>query len=203
MFRAVRFLPPFAAIIHADRISASLDLGGRNFARKSIKTARNFSGIFTGGKEFPGNVRPVQSHSGDQMDVSATTTMAATRPGKSAQSVGHMAKAAVAEARASGVDLPKNAQGMAASAIAKGADPASVFAALVVPPAPDSDAPGTPVTDEPVIDTPAPNGPDVVEDGVDPAVQAAQDGYDQAETATAPDPALPLSPEEAALMLLA
>ena len=56
------------------------------------------------------------------------------RPGKSGQSVGHLAKTAVAEARAAGVELPKNAQGHAASRIAGGADPASVFAASVEPP---------------------------------------------------------------------
>ena len=41
-------------------------------------------------------------------------------PGRSALSVGHLAKAAVAEARAAGIDLPRNAQGMAASRIARG-----------------------------------------------------------------------------------
>ena len=51
--------------------------------------------------------------------------------GKSAASVGHLAKAAVAAAQEAGVDLPKNAQGLAASQIAKGADPASLFAAVV------------------------------------------------------------------------
>ncbi len=48
-----------------------------------------------------------------------------------AQAVGHQAKAAVIAAREAGADLPKNAQGMAASEIAKGADPESIFAALV------------------------------------------------------------------------
>ena len=63
------------------------------------------------------------------------------------------------------MDLPKNAQGFAASAIAKGADPASVFQSLVVPDDP-------PVADEPVDDTgdvappddPAPVTDDVVSD---------------------------------------
>lgn len=54
-------------------------------------------------------------------------------PGKSGMAVGQIAKQAVAEARASGIDLPSNAQGMAASQIAKGADPASIFAALIAP----------------------------------------------------------------------
>ena len=70
-----------------------------------------------------------------------TTATAPMKPGKAAQSVGHIAKAAVAEARAAGVDLPKNAQGMAASAIAQGAEPASVFAAQIAALAEDDGQP--------------------------------------------------------------
>ncbi len=62
-------------------------------------------------------------------------------PGNKQNSVGHRAKAAVVAAREAGLDLPKNAQGFAASAIAKGADSASVFQSLIV-----SDDP--PVSDE-------------------------------------------------------
>ena len=62
-------------------------------------------------------------------------------PGNKQNSVGHRAKAAVVAARDAGLDLPKNAQGFAASAIAKGADSASVFQSLIV-----SDDP--PVSDE-------------------------------------------------------
>lgn len=51
--------------------------------------------------------------------------------GKSAMAPGQQAKAAVSAARAAGVDLPKNAQGLAASQIAKGAEAASVFAAQI------------------------------------------------------------------------
>lgn len=70
---------------------------------------------------------------GKLMEISSSsTTMAAARSGKARQSVGHMAKTAVAEAKLLGVDLPKNAQGMAASAIARGAEAGSVFAAIVV-----------------------------------------------------------------------
>ena len=58
----------------------------------------------------------------------------AARPGKSGQSVGHLAKAAVAGARTAGADLPKNAQGYVASMIAQGAAPAAVCAL----PAPDT-----------------------------------------------------------------
>ena len=62
------------------------------------------------------------------MDISHTSLQSA-RPGKSAQSIGHQAKAAVEIARANDTELPKNAQGAAASAIARGADPQSVLAA--------------------------------------------------------------------------
>lgn len=84
------------------------------------------------------------------MDISPVTSVAVPpapvpqapapeplRPGKSGQSVGHMAKQAVAAARGAGVELPSNAQGLAASQIAKGADPASVFAAQITPPEDD------------------------------------------------------------------
>ncbi len=54
-----------------------------------------------------------------------------TAPGPSVQRPGQQAKTTVAEARQSGADLPANAQGLAASAIARGAEPSSVFAALV------------------------------------------------------------------------
>ena len=55
------------------------------------------------------------------------------KPGKSGQAVGQLAKNVVAAAKAAGVDFPSNAQGLAASQIAKGADPASIFAAQVSP----------------------------------------------------------------------
>ena len=66
-----------------------------------------------------------------KMEVTATATVASMRPGKSAQAAGHLAKAAFAEAKSVGIEVPKNAQGMAASSIARGAEPSSVFAALV------------------------------------------------------------------------
>lgn len=62
--------------------------------------------------------------------------VAATSPGKSAGSVGHLARQAVAAARDAGVELPKNAQGLAARQIARGADAASVFAAQIAALAP-------------------------------------------------------------------
>ena len=84
------------------------------------------------------------------------SVVAAARPGKSGQSVGHQAKAAVAAAASDGVDLPRNAQGMAASAIARGIDPASVFAALVAPePTPPT---GDGAVDEPPVPTGEPDG---------------------------------------------
>ena len=59
--------------------------------------------------------------------------IAIPKPGKSGQAVGQLAKNAVTAAKAMGVELPSNAQGLAASQIAKGADPASIFAAQVSP----------------------------------------------------------------------
>ena len=99
-------------------------------------------------------------------------TDAAARPGKSGQSVGHMAKAAVAAAAEAGIELPSSAQGFAASAIAGGADPALIFAVQTEDPAEGgAEAPvavgepvvqagagetppaaGAPVGDQPVID---------------------------------------------------
>lgn len=70
--------------------------------------------------------------------------------GRRAEAVGQQAKAAVLAAREAGAELPKNAQGLAASGIARGADPASLFAALVTPVAEgDSagDVGGVPTTD--------------------------------------------------------
>lgn len=49
--------------------------------------------------------------------------------GKSTMAIGQIAKATVAQARGAGIELPRNAQGVVASQIARGADPASVFAA--------------------------------------------------------------------------
>lgn len=83
--------------------------------------------------------------------ASATVSPAAMKPGKASQSVGHMAKAAVADARAAGVELPGNALGKAASAIAQGADPALVFAAKVAALAPDV---GQPLVETAISDAP-------------------------------------------------
>ncbi|NNF72127.1 MAG: hypothetical protein HKN02_08055 [Rhodobacteraceae bacterium] len=102
-------------------------------------------------------------------------------PGKSAEAPGQQAKAAVAQARADGIDLPRNAQGVAASQIARGADPASVFAALNPPPvedpppvadAPVGDAPDVPVVDGPDAIAPEPDLTPADVAGVAPDVPA-------------------------------
>ncbi len=69
-------------------------------------------------------------------------------PGKKMQAVGQKAKMAVAMAREAGVELPKDAQGMAASGLARGADAESLFASLVDPePTETPDQPDDTVTD--------------------------------------------------------
>ncbi len=105
-------------------------------------------------------------------------------PGKRAMAVGQQAKLAVAEAKAAGGELPRNAQGMAASAIAKGADAASIFAGLTAPDAPiddsatggvdaggDAVAPDDTVTTPPIVSDPPPE-PDAAETATDAATDA-------------------------------
>lgn len=65
-------------------------------------------------------------------------------PGKSAQSVGHLAKAAIAES--SRTELPSNIQGKVASLIARGLDYAAV---LATPPPPAEDTPPAVPTEPP------------------------------------------------------
>lgn len=77
------------------------------------------------------------------------------------QTVGHKAKAAVAAARDAGVELPKNAQGLAASGIAGGVDPSSLFVAFVGP-VEDAQAPALPAAD-PSITEPSVPADDPVE----------------------------------------
>lgn len=72
--------------------------------------------------------------------VKANIPATETRPGRSSQAVGHMAKAAVAAAQAAGIELPRNAQGRAASAIAHGADAETLFGLQTDPPAEATDA---------------------------------------------------------------
>lgn len=61
------------------------------------------------------------------MEISAIAATPPLRPGQSAQAVGHLAKVAVAQARASGADLPKNAQGIASAEVAQSKFPESFF----------------------------------------------------------------------------
>ena len=81
--------------------------------------------------------------------IDAISTAVVTRPGNSANSVGHQAKAAVAAAKEAGIDVPRNAQGMAASAIAQGAEPGSVFAALTVPEVTETEDSAPPTSETP------------------------------------------------------
>jgi hypothetical protein len=60
-------------------------------------------------------------------------------PSNRVNAVGQMAKSAVQDARNAGAELPRNAQGQAASRIARGADPESVFSALIADIAPATD----------------------------------------------------------------
>lgn len=89
------------------------------------------------------HMHPVSSAPSFHTPRAQMTHSGADGPGKSAQSVGHQAKAAVAAAQEAGMDVPKNAQGYASSMIAQGADPATVFAAMVEEPAPDAPVDGT------------------------------------------------------------
>ncbi|PWJ16988.1 hypothetical protein [Jannaschia seohaensis] len=118
------------------------------------------------------------------MDITSSSVTMPTRPGKSAQAVGQMAKVAVAEAKAAGVELPKNAQGLAASSIAGGADPSSVFAALTTPPpVEEGDAPsGDPEVVSDDVPTGAVDGesPGSTPETVDAATVAAAEGYEAA-----------------------
>lgn len=122
------------------------------------------------------------------MEVTAATMITPTRQGKSAQAVGQMAKGAVAEAKAAGVELPKNAQGMAASAIAQGADPSSVFAALVTPdPVSDAVASAEDVVDTNGEELSAPTGGDAADASAstgEDTTAAAKEGYRAAADAT-------------------
>ncbi len=73
-------------------------------------------------------------------------------PGKSMQGVGQQAKLAVAGAREAGLEVPANAQGRMASAVARGIDPGSFFSARVSEPLLSGVAPET--EDVPVVEVP-------------------------------------------------
>ena len=73
-------------------------------------------------------IAPVTSHP-------MTTPRGPAAPEPAApRGVGQSARGAVQTAHSDGVDLPRNAQGVAARAIARGADPQSVFAGLAALP---------------------------------------------------------------------
>ena len=117
------------------------------------------------------------------MDVAGVTAgameLAAGRGKGVSGAPGQLAKAAVQEAQVAGAELPKNAQGIAASSIAKGADPASVFSALIP---------------EPVAETPD-VAPDTEPDGTADAVSG---GTGEPEAEAAPVGDAPVSDEGAA-----
>lgn len=141
----------------------------------------------------------------------------ANRPGNSAQSVGHQAKAAVAAATEAGQEVPKNAQGLAASAIARGADPATLFAAMVEEPQPEAtqpvadpvDAAATdepPVAEAPLTGESAPAAPPPDEPAPEP-ITGSTTGSATQSTTESPTGSLEVAPPiltdaEAALALL-
>lgn len=110
----------------------------------------------------------------------------------SEQAVGQQAKAAVAQARADGVDLPKNAQGLAASGIARGAEPASVFAALYQPIDPVQAAPDVASGDAADVGDPnifdADSVADTADDALSPVSPAEPSEPSEAPVAAAPIP---------------
>ena len=73
---------------------------------------------------------PTTLHQPNMLQQRALDTANAAR-GKSAESVGHRAKAAVQTTFADTSTAPANAQGLAASAIARGIDPAQLFASMI------------------------------------------------------------------------
>lgn len=75
---------------------------------------------------FPSPVQPVER--------GQSQAIRSEQAARAEQAVGQQAKAAVTAARETNDTLPKNSQGLAASAIARGIDPSSLFQALVTPP---------------------------------------------------------------------
>ncbi|MAC77471.1 MAG: hypothetical protein CML66_05350 [Rhodobacteraceae bacterium] len=117
-----------------------------------------------------------------QSGSSGNVDPAAGGPGKSAQSVGHRAKIAVAAAAQAGVALPKNAQGHAASQIARGVEAALIFQ----DPSPPSDE--TPPTAPAPVDTAEAPSTTIVT-GADAALALlnATQGYSGASAFISPD----------------
>ncbi|MBS0124417.1 hypothetical protein [Thetidibacter halocola] len=103
------------------------------------------------------------------MDVTNGGSAALCCGGKgNGRAVGHMAKAAVAEARAAGAELPANAQGLAASGIARGMDVMAMLAAYGPPPV-ASPEPTPDLGVDPAEALPATNAP-----GEEAAVETAE-----------------------------
>lgn len=101
------------------------------------------------------------------MDV--TTAMAGVGPqsrGRSAEATGQIAKMAVSMARDGGADLPKSAQGIAASGIARGLNFDAVVASLISAEAP-TDTPSDPVDADIGV---------AAEDGMEEAATEGSDG---------------------------
>lgn len=99
----------------------------------------------------PTSPRPVtvKQVAGDGVEASP-----AAKNGKG-RAVGLAAQSAVRQAREDGITLPANIQGKVASAIARGIDPASIFAALAAPteePVPVEGEPAIPEGEPPVIE---------------------------------------------------
>ncbi|MEQ9041226.1 MAG: hypothetical protein RIE24_23090 [Silicimonas sp.] len=96
-------------------------------------------------------------------------------PGKRAEAVGQQAKAAVAAARDAGSETPRNAQGIAASAVARGIDPASLFAARVAEVGPIAGGPYAAGAEDAAVRTGdiAGQAGDAVEAGRDPDAEFA------------------------------
>ncbi len=121
--------------------------------------------IASPGFQAPGT--PIASVGLKPAAPSSETPVASVGLKPKATPVGQAAKTAVAGARAAGVDLPKNAQGKAASAIAQGAEPASVFAAQTASaPEPDPAVSEPAVSDEDLQAAAAAAGYDAAKDAV-------------------------------------
>lgn len=114
--------------------------------------------------------------------------------GKGAQAVGQQAKAAVAVAREAGFDGPRNAQGIAASAVARGIDPASLFAGQVAEPADVSGAEAAAQDDVALLapDSPVGTGAAAEADATGNEIGKVSDFAPKAELVISEDPAVAL-----------
>ena len=125
------------------------------------------------------------------------------------RAVGLAAKALVSQARDAGAELPNNIQGKAASSLARGIDPASLFAAVAgAPGAGDGagDAAGDSVGDAPdVSPSPPDDAPGDVSTSADGEESATSAPGEQSESEQSPPPESPaqtLKPQTAGLAFL-